>query len=407
MNGLNGLIIFGWGAVSSVWHGLLYFQGRMKRKGMMLEPEAYQAGSPTPSVTVIIPACNEEDTIHRCIESVQQQDYPALKILVVDDRSTDLTYELVKQIALTDERIEVMQINELPEGWLGKSHAMWAGSQQVDTDWVLFIDSDCTLHPSAVNTTLGKAQAEQSDLLTLWPSNKAEAFWEHMLIPLCGGIIALWFSNSTTTSQGNTFVNGQFLLIKHDAYKQVGGHQSVKMALIEDIPFAEHASQSGLTATIVGGKDLAGVRMYDSLESIRLGWARIYVGALRSGVKMLLSVLWLLIGSLLPYVVVVGLGANALITGKVPTFSFESTWWLAMLMGFQHLVIMMVVSYRFWGMGNCRRVYLWLYPVSVVMVCGILLQALWWLVVRRRVQWRTTQYAIDVKGQIIQSSTTT
>lgn len=403
MTSLNSMIIFGWGAICAVWQGLLIFQYRVKDSGMMVSPVQYKpSDQKLPTVTVIIPACNEEETILDSLRCVQAQDYPHLNILVVDDRSTDRTLELVKMVAVDDARISTLQIKTLPKNWLGKSHAMWKASEEINTEWMLFIDSDCQLHASAITTTVTKALKENADLLTLWPKHDARSFWEHMLIPLCGGIIALWFSNSTITSTDNAFVNGQFLLIQAEAYRRIGGHESVKLALIEDIPFAEHARKQGLTSTIIGGRDLARVRMYDGFLSIWNGWARIYVGALRSGIKLTLSILWLLFGSLLPYVVVGSLATHAVVTQSIPPIAISSPWWLAMFMATQHLCIMMVVSYRFWGMGHCKRKYLWLYPISVLVVSAIVCQAIWWLLIRKSVLWRTTRYTINRKGMIQQ-----
>ena len=389
-------IFTGWSMLCGVWMALLLSQVWIRRSGRLLSPTVSPPRGDEASVCVIIPARNECETLGQTLHHVLKQDHPPLSVRVVDDRSEDGTGQIVADLAKQHSRLKHLRIDALPPGWLAKSHALWVGTRQVQAQWLLFIDADCTLEPQAVRTAIDEAERRDLDLLTLWPRHLGVGFWEHLLIPLCGGIIALWFSGATIVRSdcGAAFANGQFLLIRRAAYERIGGHRAVRTAIIEDIPLAELARSHGLRTLAAGGALIFGVRMYDGYRAVRDGWARIFAGALRSGTRLLMSVVWLAIGSLLPFI-----AAPVLIAAAAYAPTTHNLLLTAVCL--QHLLLVAMVSYGFWGMGGCRRVYLWLYPLSVVMVMGILLRSWWWLVVRRRIGWRDTSYVIDRRGCIV------
>jgi chlorobactene glucosyltransferase len=393
-----------WGSIIAVWQGLLIAQFLIRRRGLLLKPgnidgaDRSQDAAVRPEVCVIIPARNEGSELAECLDNVLGQDYPRLCVLVVNDRSEDDTASIALRYARADPRVRIVNITSLPDGWLGKSNALWQGTRQLTEDWLLFLDADCRLEPSGVSTAVAEAQARHVELLSLWPRQAAGTFWEHMTIPLCAGIIALWFGSDRVNRPQHqaAFANGQFLLIKRSAYERIDGHRAVRSALIEDVPLAELAKRAGVACRVASGRELVSVRMYRNYSAIRDGWARIYVGALRSSLKLAISILWLVFGSLLPYAVAAALLVERFVLPASAGGRSPETL-RVMLAGLcaSHLILMYIVSYRFWGLGDCPRSYLWLYPVSVCVVIDILLRALWWLGVRRSVDWRGRRYSID------------
>ncbi|NOX59529.1 MAG: glycosyltransferase [Planctomycetes bacterium] len=408
MSSVTIILLAGWGAICSVWFGLIVAQNRAKRDGLFLEV-ASTAGAETipretlPNVCVVIAARNEAAGLVDCLRNILQQDYPKLSIRVIDDRSEDDTFAIAQEIARTDPRIRVDRIDQLPPGWMGKSHALWRGTRNVSCDRFLFTDVDCKLAPQAISRAIQEADKRNVELLTLWPQQSAGGFWEHTIIPLCGGIIALWFGSQRVNSPHSSlaFANGQFLLFEREAYERIGGHEAVRSALIEDIPLAEQAKKSNVRCWVASGRDLVSVRMYDNYNAIINGWARIYVGALRSGSKIAISIIWLLFGSLLPYVAGIYLIVRFLAMQEAgETISMDFIGFAVMCVN--HLTLMMIASYRFWGMGGCRRLDLLWYPLSVCVVIGILIRSWWWLIVRRSIPWRNTRYVIDRQATIVE-----
>jgi chlorobactene glucosyltransferase len=403
MDWISITLLTGWGVVCNVWAVLLYAQGRAIRQGIMLTPEEPTTAEPIrhahESVCVVIPARNEAETIGTSLESVLTQDHPCISAVVVDDRSSDGTGEVAERMAQDDARLAVQRVEDLPSGWMGKSHALWTATRTIKVDWLLFIDSDCTLlHRSAIRAAITEAQKRDVAILSLWPRNLAESFWEHMLIPLCAAVMALWFgrSNRDGIHARGAFANGQFILIRRDTYEQIGGHHAVRRALIEDVPLAEHAARRGIKSWTAGGRDLVGVRMYKDFKAIADGWSRIFVGALRSRVKLILSIGWLLAGSLLPFV-----AAPFILYQYINTPEVGPLFWAQAMTCLSHLVLLYAVSFRFWKLGHCDRRYLLLYPVSAVVVMMLLARATWWLSVKRIVGWRKTYYTLDSRAMIL------
>jgi cellulose synthase/poly-beta-1,6-N-acetylglucosamine synthase-like glycosyltransferase len=402
------IVIAGWSTVCCVWLGLLVAQRRARRDGLLLDITSARRHAAVPegdmpSVCVVIAARNEGAGLRACLQNVLAQDHSELSVVLVDDRSEDDTLAIARRCAQCNPRLRVEHVDSLPARWMGKSHALWQGARQAKAEWLLFMDADCRLEPRAITRAVEEARRRRAQLLTLWPRQAAGGFWEHATIPLCGGIIALWFGSQRVNdpSARLAFANGQFILIERAAYERIGGHESVRAAIIEDIPLAEHAKRSGLVCWVASGRDIVSVRMYERYAAIVAGWARIYVGALRSGVKIALSIVWLLAGSLLPYLAAVALVMDAwtqVAEGNAISTSLQC---FAALCA-THLVLMLTVSYRFWSMGGCRRIDLLWYPLSVCVVVRILAQSWWWLVVSREVSWRDTSYAIDRRGRVLE-----
>jgi len=398
-------MLAGWGVICNVWAALLYAQRVALRQGIMLKPreqtddDALNGTGAQPSVCILIPARNEAESIGASLSGALAQNYPHLRVVVIDDRSEDTTAAVADAIAEKDNRLKVLSNDHLPQGWLGKSHALWAATRGLTDDWLLFVDADCTLHPDAVRVALDEAKRRDVSMLSLWPGHLAESFWEHVLIPLCAAVMALWFgrANHQRTGSRSAFANGQFILIRRDEYERIGGHESVRRAIIEDVPLAELASKMGVRCWTAGGRDLVGVRMYKDLVGVCDGWTRIFVGALRSKTKLALSIGWLMVGSLLPFVV-----GPYLIYQLIVSPIIDPMLWASVGTCLSHLVLMYLVSWRFWKLGNCDRRYLILYPLSVVVVSALLARAFWWMLIRRIVGWRKTYYTLDSRAMIVE-----
>ncbi len=402
------LLLAGWGAVCNVWLGLIVAQRRARRDGLFLEvsadnPTACSKHLDTPTVCVVIAARNEAEGLAGCLQDILRQDYPKLTVLVIDDRSEDATYQIAQEFAQSDSRVRAERIDHLPPKWMGKSHALWRGTRDVHDDWLLFTDVDCKLKPHAVGRAIEEARTRDAKFLTLWPQQTAGGFWEHATIPLCGGIIALWFGSPRVNDPRRTlaFANGQFLLVERATYERIGGHETVRSAIIEDIPLAEHAKQSGVACWVASGRDLVSVRMYDHYDAIVSGWARIFVGALRSSTKIALSIIWLILGSLLPYMAAAWL-AMAFYSAWATHAEISTDVMCFAALCASHLILMMIASYGFWSMGGCRQIDLIWYPLSVCVVVRILARSWWWLTIRRSIPWRNTRYTIDCRGRIVE-----
>jgi len=361
----------------------------------MLTAGASRGATTPPRVTVILPAKDEAENLAGCAARILAQRGVDLELVIVDDRSTDRTPEIADRLSAEDARCRTIHNRQLPAEWMGKSHACHRGAADARGEWLLFTDADVRLEPDAVAAAIARARAERLDLLSLWPRDDSRGFWERLLVPLCGAMIVIWYGHvaARSNARGEAFANGQFLLIRGDAYRAAGGHAAVRSALIEDIALARAAAARGLAVGSAPAPDLVGVRMYRSLIEVARGWQRIYAGVL-SPAQIAGCVLSLLLGSLLPIVLVPWLAFRHLAAGG----SYWDSAWL--LSASVQLIVLASVSVRFFGLARCDRRFLWLYPASVLGVLWILVAALRTLLRGRSVEWRGTRYAVRSGGSI-------
>lgn len=368
--------------------------GRARRLACNARPPASSPGIP-PRVTVILAARNESENLEACARSILAQRGVDVRLVIVDDRSTDATGEIARRLATMDDRIEVVRNDSLQSGWMGKTWACALGAARARGEWLLFTDADVRLEPGALSSAVAYAAAKRFDVFSLWPRDDSAGFWERLLVPLCGAMIVIWYGGVASESRpgGAAFANGQFLLVRRQSYEAFGGHAAVRSALIEDVALARAASRHGLRVGSALGADLVRVRMYASLREVVDGWRRIYVGVL-SAWQMWGCLASLMVGSALPMVL---LPASAILTTCAGATPWRVAWTISSAV---QLAVLMSVSVRFFGLARCDRRFLWLYPLSVAGVAFILLAALRTRLLVRRVIWRGTAYRLDSAGRI-------
>jgi len=145
----------------------------------------------SPLVSIIVPACNEEMTLEPALRSLLKLDYPNREIIVIDDRSTDGTFELIKKLAQEFPEIRLEQVTELPTGWLGKNHALYWGAKQARGTILLFTDADIVMEPSTLSRAVTCFVDEKLDFLSLIFQNIAQGgLLNAMVIDALGGLFS-------------------------------------------------------------------------------------------------------------------------------------------------------------------------------------------------------------------------
>ena len=112
--------------------------------------------------SVVVAARDEESRIEDTVRHLLAQRDVPLEVIVVDDRSTDRTDEILRRLAQHDDRVRTQRVHELPDGWLGKCHACHLGAASAKGDWILFTDADCWLKPDVIARALRVAEREGS-----------------------------------------------------------------------------------------------------------------------------------------------------------------------------------------------------------------------------------------------------
>src|SRR5205085_2640477 len=137
---------------------------RAQTSHMLLPPLPDRLPQPSdPALTVLIAAHNEGDNIEDCLKRLRQQNYPLREIIVINDRSTDSTGDVIARLAREDARIHQVNIESLPNGWIGKTHALANGAAHATGDYLLFVDSDVFLRPGTIPAVMAKVALDQID----------------------------------------------------------------------------------------------------------------------------------------------------------------------------------------------------------------------------------------------------
>ena len=234
-----------------------------------------------PDVSVVIPAHNEERVIDRCVRSMLAQDYPDFEVIVVLDRCTDGTLEILQKLADSDDRLTLLVNESCPNDWAGKCNAARLGSQHARGEMLLFIDADTHAHPELLNAAVSVSRERGLGLLSLLSTLTCEHRFEWTAQPVASMTLMTLYPPDLVNRlpKGRPFANGQFMLFKRECYDAIGGHDAVKDDLLEDIAFARCVDKSGEHVHILNADGLFTCSMYSSLESFRTGWLRIFIEA--------------------------------------------------------------------------------------------------------------------------------
>ena len=226
-------------------------------------------------VTAIVPARNEETVIAACIESLERQPEIA-QILVVNDQSSDATADVVRGCMKKISNLRLLETNNLPDGWVGKNHALWVGVQQATSPWLLFTDADAQHSSNSVSRALQIAHEQQAALVSFSPEQISRNGYEKALIPFIYLRLAKRFSYEQVNDPKTPIAaaNGQFLLIRRDVYDAIDGHRGIAGEVLEDVAIALRVKQAGHRIWFGSGQGLVRTRMYTSFGAMWEGWKK-------------------------------------------------------------------------------------------------------------------------------------
>ncbi len=245
--------------------------------------------APPLTLSVIIPARNEEDCVGECVRSLVAQEEDGWKlgleweIIVVNDASTDRT----REIAAGFTGATVMEAPRLEKGWTGKANACWAGAQRARGHWLLFTDAD-TVHgpadaamgvtgtPNTLRLAMIEAERHEAGMLSYSPRQIVRGLAQRALMPLIFGDLAVTYSPAKVNDPARLVAaaNGQFLLVRRDVYDRIGGHAAVKGSILEDVELARLVKRRKLGLRFRYAPEAVAARMYRSFGAMVEGWTK-------------------------------------------------------------------------------------------------------------------------------------
>lgn len=219
-----------------------------------------------------MPARNEEDCLGRCLESLVGQQGIDFAITVVDDDSTDRTYE----IASSFPGVQVIRAPEPAAGISGKCNALVAGASNASAKWLLFTDADTFHYPGSLAKAVREAEERGVDLLSYSPEQETGSLAEEALLPVVFAELVRTYSPDRINDPGDPAVaaNGQYILVRRAVYEELGGHCAIEANILEDVELARLFKASQYRIWFRYGAGLVRTRMYRSLKAIVEGWTK-------------------------------------------------------------------------------------------------------------------------------------
>ncbi len=332
-----------------------------------------------PSLTVVVPARNEAENIGATLETLAVQQYSGLRVLAIDDRSTDKTRQIVDKFAERyPERIGAIHVDYLPEGWLGKTFALEVGTRNSASEYLLFTDADVLFSPSSLRRAMAFAATTQADHVVVMPTPQVKGRGEGMMLAFLS-VLGVWITRpwrvSDPQARHDVLGVGAFNLVRREALEVLGGWEPQRLAVIEDVTLGRRMKAAGLRQRVAFGPDL-----------VLVHWAKGARGIVRGLTKNLFAAV-----NFRPLLMLGVCGAMLV-------------WFLAPLAGLAWWPTILPALIALCCIGACYRImsersridarYGWLYPAGVFVMAWAIARSMLSVVVRRGVMWRGTFYPL-------------
>lgn len=381
--GVIWLLALGWLRVFLEW----MLRGREIPEITRISPERLPAlpslEEGSPHLTVIVPARNEELSIETTIRSLLASRGIRLQVIAVDDRSSDATGRILDAIAEDGSEgkghsCEVLHVSALPQGWLGKPHALALAARMAKAEWILFTDGDVRFAPDAACLALRYALSECADHFVLMPDwilgSAGEAAMHGAMHALTAWGFRPW---RIADPRAKDFLGvGAFNMIRKDVYEEIGGFDALRMEVLEDLRLGWKVKRSGYRQRLAVGHGLAAVR-----------WSHGAIGVIRNLEKNLFALYRYRTG--LAIAAAAGLAVQTLL----PLIALASGGWLRV----GALVIFACVAGTYAASQRVTRVpvvYALGFPFAAALFLVALIRSVSMTLLRGGVVWRETLYPL-------------
>ena len=371
---------------------IVYWLHNQYQMDIIVEPAP--PPQPAPLISVCIPARNEERNIRACVEAVLAQDYPNIEIIVLDDRSSDATPQILADIASRDSHLYSISGSDLPKGWAGKPHALFQASASARGEWLCFVDADTFLSPATLSSCYAKAITTQADMFTIMTFQILGSFWEKTIMPLVMTALSVGFSPRKVNdpNKKDAIANGQFILIKRSIYDAIGGHASVKNSVVEDKDISEQVKRNGHRLIVADGMKMVRTRMYTSLPEMWEGWTKnIYLGLRDEPSLMALGIF----GAFLTLLVSIFLPAWPLLGAY---WHWKGGGWIATTIISESLLLWAYVIYVRVIIARKMEISSWYAfttPLGTAVFGAMMFTSAWKVISRKGVTWKGRVYASE------------
>ncbi|MFO0962371.1 MAG: glycosyltransferase family 2 protein [Phycisphaerales bacterium] len=364
---------------------------------------ALPAPAAWPTLSIVVPAHNEERVAAACARSILASDYPGLELLFVLDRCTDGTRALLEPIAAADPRLRIVDNASCPPDWAGKCNAARVGAQHARGELLLFTDADTTFDPALLRASVQLMRAREWRMLSLFSAPTHDHWFERIVQPVASLMLLKLFpiSRANAGDGRRPFANGQFMLFERAAYDALGGHAAVKDDLLEDLAFARRMKHAKLGQGVAVSDGMLVVSMYDSWPAFQSGWRRIYIESCRRNPARLRRQAMEVLGGgvLLPALRTLALALAALVllgaVGDPGDAGLRTAAWIAGALAAGAYLLRTLVLGAVYAAAGFPRWSILLYPAAAAAVARIFLAGARDLLARVPVRWGGRQYVLE------------
>ena len=370
----GGTLVVWIGAMLMLLHGRRYYQ-----KLTELTPWSHAVES-LPRLSILVPACNEAATIEEAMRSILSLDYPDLEIIAVNDRSTDNTGVILERLARQNPVLKVLHVSALPNGWLGKNHALQVAANEATGDWLLFTDADVVFECDALRRAVSYAARANIDHLVITPRCDTRDFWERLFVSYFG--LMFWFRSRAWTASDprrSAYVGlGAFNMVRTCAYKAFGGHRALPMEVVDDVKLGKIIKQNGFKTQLLDGSDLISVRWVVGLPGVINSLAKNAFAGFEYSLPAAIG----------------GIIALAY-TGLYPLLALLLPGHFTRLMALAVLVIMVIGARAVRSLSGAYMFYGLAYPLASILLMYIIARARWIAHRPNGILCRGTLYSLD------------
>ncbi|MNI00754.1 Poly-beta-1,6-N-acetyl-D-glucosamine synthase [compost metagenome] len=345
-----------------------------------------------PLVSVIVAAKEEEGTILETVKNLLSQDYPRLEIIAINDRSQDATGVRLEELRKWSQDkkgiqspLKIIHITHLPDGWLGKNHALYQGYVQARGQYLLFTDADVLFHPSAITDAVAFMKETDIQHLTLSPNMITRSFmlsgFVHFFLFSFSLFVRPWRANLDSQHKQGMGI-GAFNLVTRQAYEAIGTHQALALRPDDDLQLGISIKRARFRQRILSGRDAIQVEWYRSLKEAVIGLEKNLFSGFRYS---------------LPFVLLGCLGQLLFFT--YPWIGMLTLWdWRGV--AYAGVVILQIYLYRhhirtLLGKAGNEAILL---PVSSLLLTYVILRSVFLTLRQGGIYWRGTFYALkDLK----------
>ncbi|MBL7141472.1 MAG: glycosyltransferase [Planctomycetes bacterium] len=269
------------------WLWNLYAAVRVRRDVPSLDAFAPPAGASLPRLSVVVAACNEAGAIEAAARTLLAQDYPDLEIILVDDRSTDATAAIIDRLAAEDDRVRALHVTALPEGWLGKVHALDRGTAEATGAYLLFTDADVHFAADALRRAVALCEARGLDHLAALPACwSAGLLVDAVVAAFLRPFVAMMRPWAVADPNSRAFLGvGAFNLVRRSAFERTPGFAWLRMETADDAGLGLLMKASGARCGVAAAFGRVGLTWYTSLGDAARGAEKAFasVGGCRLG----------------------------------------------------------------------------------------------------------------------------